>query len=48
MQKKLFDRLVLSMRQMDDIAAGRRKPSRQFAVEPASIKALRARPADTQ
>mgnify|MGYP006313595021 CR=1 FL=1 len=28
MQKKLFERLVLSMRQMDEVAAGRRKPSR--------------------
>ena len=42
LQKKLFDRLVLSLRQMDEIATGRRKPSRRFAVEPASIKALRA------
>lgn len=41
-QKKLFDRLVLSMRQMDAIVAGRRKPSRRFEVEPASIKTLRA------
>ena len=41
-QKKLFERLVLSMRQMDEVAAGRRKPSRRFEVEPASIKALRA------
>jgi putative transcriptional regulator len=41
-QKKLFERLVLSMRQMDEVGAGRRKPSRRFEVEPASIKALRA------
>jgi putative transcriptional regulator len=42
-QKKLFDRLVLSMRQIDAVATGRRKPWRRFEVEPASIKALRAR-----
>ena len=41
-QKKLFDRLVLSMRQMDAVVAGRRKPPRRFEVQPASIKALRA------
>ena len=42
MQKKLFDRLVLSMRQMDAVVAGRRTPPRRFEVQPASIKALRA------
>lgn len=42
MDKVLFDRLVLSMRQAADISSGKRKPARRFDVQPTSIKALRA------
>ena len=43
MDKKLFDRLALSLQQMDVIVRGIRKPSRRFEVNPTSIKGLRAR-----
>jgi putative transcriptional regulator len=43
MDKKLFAQLVESMTQMNEIAHGRRAPSRRFRVEPVDIKKLRAR-----
>lgn len=42
MQKKLFSRLVESMRQMDEIARGERVPSREFFVDAAKVKEIRA------
>jgi hypothetical protein len=42
LQKKPFDRLVLRMRQMDEVATGRRKPWRRFEVEPQGVEALHA------
>jgi putative transcriptional regulator len=42
MQKKLFSRLVESMRQMDAIARGERVPSREFFVDAAKVKEIRA------
>ena len=43
MEKKLFEQLMESMRQMEEISAGRLKASRRFEVNPAGVKALRAR-----
>jgi putative transcriptional regulator len=43
MKKARFDRLLESVRQAGEIAAGRRKPSRVFVVHPTSIKELRTR-----
>jgi putative transcriptional regulator len=43
MEKKLFEQLMASMRQMEEISAGRLKASRRFEVNPAGVKALRAR-----
>lgn len=42
MQKKLFNRLVESMRQMDEIARGERAPSREFFIDAAQVKEIRA------
>lgn len=42
MNKKLFGELAESMKQMNEIVAGKRKPSRVFEVNTESIKALRA------
>ena len=42
MQKKLFSRLVESMRQMDEIARGARAPSREFYVDASQVKEIRA------
>jgi putative transcriptional regulator len=39
--KKLFAELVESMTQMNEIARGERKPSRQFHVDAIQIKELR-------
>jgi putative transcriptional regulator len=43
MNKKLFGKLVESMRQMDEIARGKRAASREFRVDALSIKELRAK-----
>ena len=43
MNKKLFAELVESMQQMNEIDAGKRKPSRVFEVRPESVKELRKR-----
>jgi putative transcriptional regulator len=41
MDKKLFKELKESMAEFNEIAAGRRKASREFSVEPKTIKAVR-------
>jgi putative transcriptional regulator len=41
MEKKLFNRLAESMKQMDEIVRGARAPSREFHVDAAHIKSLR-------
>jgi putative transcriptional regulator len=41
-KKKLFADLVESVTQMDEIVRGEREPSREFTVNPVTIKALRA------
>lgn len=43
MDKKLFGRLVESMKQMDEIVKGERAPSREFYVDATMIKDLRKR-----
>jgi putative transcriptional regulator len=43
MDKKLFAKLVDSMKEMNEIAAGKRKPSRTFQVDASSVKVLRAK-----
>jgi putative transcriptional regulator len=43
MDKKLFAKLVDSMKEMNEVAAGKRKPSRTFQVDASSVKALRAK-----
>src|SRR5450631_2744460 len=42
MDKKLFKRLVESMGQMDEIVRGVRAPSREFYVDAAKVKEIRA------
>ena len=42
MDKKLFKRLVESMEQMDEIVRGVRTPSREFFVDAAKVKEIRA------
>lgn len=42
MDKKLFSRLVESMGQTDEIVRGVRAPSREFYVDAAKVKAIRA------
>lgn len=42
MDKKLFRRLVESMQQMDEIVRGARAPSREFSVDAARVKEIRA------
>ncbi len=42
MDKKLFKRLVESMQQMDEIVRGARVPSREFFVDAAKVKEIRA------
>ena len=39
---KFFDELLESVQQMDEIVRGERAPSREFSVDPANIKAIRA------
>jgi putative transcriptional regulator len=43
MDKKLFGELVASMKEMNEIIAGKKKPSRVREVLPSGVKALRAR-----
>ena len=40
MDKKLFKKLVRSMKEMKEIAAGRRKPSRVTQVDTRRVKAI--------
>lgn len=42
MDKKLFKRLVESMDQMNEIVRGERTPSREFYVDAAKVKEIRA------
>lgn len=42
MDKKLFNRLVESMDQMDEIVRGDRAPSREFVVKASAVKSIRA------
>lgn len=42
MDKSLFKKLAQSVRQMDDIAKGRRRPSRTYEVDALAIKEIRA------
>jgi putative transcriptional regulator len=48
MDKKLFDDLVESMLQQNEVIAGTRKPARITTVDAQSIKVLRARAGLTQ
>ncbi len=41
MDNKLFDRLVESMKQMDEIERGERLPSREFQVDALKVKMIR-------
>ena len=41
MDKKLFDRLLESVTQMNEIIEGERVPSREFTVNAAEVKAIR-------
>ena len=41
MDKSLFERLTKSMAQMNEIADGKRQPSRVFEVDALKIKAIR-------
>ena len=41
MDKKLFERLVESMNQMNEIADGERSPSREFVVDALKVKQIR-------
>ena len=43
MEKKLFEALVQSVKEMKAIQAGRMKPSRVFVVEPLRVKQVRNR-----
>ncbi|HMN46622.1 MAG TPA: NadS family protein [Povalibacter sp.] len=42
MKKQLFERLVESMEQHNEIARGKRMPSRQTRVDAVSVRAVRA------
>jgi putative transcriptional regulator len=42
MNKRLFEKLVESMQQHDEIARGVRTPSRKFSIDAAQVKAIRA------
>lgn len=41
MEAKLFDRLLESMQQMDEIMRGERVPSREFHVDALQVKEIR-------
>lgn len=42
MDKKLFGSLLESVEQADEIVAGKRAPSREFAVDATKVKEIRA------
>lgn len=42
MDKKLFARLMESARQADEIVRGERAPSREFTIDAAQVRAVRA------
>jgi putative transcriptional regulator len=42
MNKRLFEKLVESMNQHDEIARGVRAPSRKFGIDAAKVKEIRA------
>jgi len=42
MNKRLFEKLVASMKQHDEIARGTRAPSRKFSIDAAKVKEIRA------
>ncbi len=42
MDKKLFARLMASVQQADEIVRGERAPAREFVVDAAPVKAVRA------
>ena len=48
MDKQLFERLVESMHQMNEIVAGERSPSREFVVDALHIKEIRKKTGLTQ
>ncbi len=41
MEPKLFERLVSSMEEMDEIVRGERAPSREFHVSPVEVRSIR-------
>lgn len=41
MNKEMFDRLVESMTQMNEIIVGERPPSREYMIEPIHVKDIR-------
>ncbi|MCP1675469.1 putative transcriptional regulator [Natronocella acetinitrilica] len=41
MDKELFDNLVESMQQMNEISRGEREPSREFTVDALAVKNIR-------
>jgi putative transcriptional regulator len=41
MEKKLFDRLLESVSQMNEIARGERAPSREFVIDAVRVKEIR-------
>lgn len=43
MEKELFDKLVESMQQMNEIVDDERSPSREFVVDTLKVKEIRAR-----
>lgn len=43
MNKKLFNDLVESMTQMNEIVRGERAPSREFHIDAIAVKAIRAK-----
>jgi putative transcriptional regulator len=42
MDKKLFSRLLESVKQADEIVRGERAPAREFVVDAAQVRAVRA------
>ncbi|PSJ46926.1 helix-turn-helix domain-containing protein [Zobellella taiwanensis] len=48
MDKALFDRLVESMTQMDEIVKGERQPSREVVIDAVKVKAIRKNTGLTQ
>jgi len=48
MDKALFDELLQSVQEMDDIVHGKCQPSRAFHFEPPNVKAIREKTALSQ